>query len=204
MVAACSTALASDPAARPLDFNRDIRPILAENCFYCHGQDGSKREAGLRLDDRAAAIEAGAVVPGDSGASVLLERIHSTDADVLMPPPTSNRRLSDDQKQLLDRWIKEGAEYTPHWAFVSPVRPPSPEVKQAEWVRNEIDRFVLEKLEQVGLAPSREADRATLIRRLHADLIGLPPTPEEVDAFVADPDPEAYEHLVERLLASPH
>jgi len=204
MVAATSTAVASEPSARSLDFNRDIRPILAENCFSCHGQDGRKREAGLRLDDRAAAIEAGAIVPGNAGASVLLERIHSTDTDVLMPPPTSNRRLSDEQKQLLDRWIKEGAEYTPHWAFVAPERPQPPVVRQDQWARNEIDRFVLEKLEQVGLTPSPEADRATLIRRLHADLIGLPPTPEEVDAFVADPDPEAYDHLVDRLLASPH
>jgi hypothetical protein len=199
-----TTAGASEPAVAPLDFNRDIRPILSENCFYCHGQDGNKREADLRLDDREAAIHAGAIVPGDPGASVLIERIHSTDADVVMPPPNSNRRLSDDQKKLLDRWIKEGAVYTPHWAFVPPVRPQPPETKQATWTRNDIDRFVLAKLEQVGLKPSPEADRATLIRRLHADLVGLPPTPEEVDAFVADPDPRAYEKLVDHLLASPH
>ena len=188
----------------PLDFNRDIRPILSENCFYCHGQDGNKREADLRLDDRAAAIAAGAIVPGDPGASVVLERIHSTDPDVVMPPPNSNRRLSDAQKQLLDRWIREGADYKPHWAFTPPTRPEPPEVKQADWVRNAIDRFVLAKIEAAGLAPSPEADRATLIRRLHADLVGLPPTPEEVDAFIADSRPEAYELLVDRLLASPH
>ena len=207
-VATCETAGASEPAAQtvaqPLDFNRDIRPILSENCFYCHGQDGNKREADLRLDDREAAIQSAAIVPGDPGASVLLERIHSTDIDVLMPPPNSNRRLSDDQKKLLDRWIKEGALYTPHWAFVPPVRPQPPEPKHAGWAKNDIDRFVLAKLEQVGVKPSPEADRATLIRRLHADLVGLPPTPEEVDAFVADPDPQAYEKLVDRLLASPH
>ena len=201
---ACSTARPSETAQQSLDFNRDIRPILSENCFYCHGQDGNKREADLRLDDRAAAIAAGAIVPGDPGASVLLERIHSTDVDVVMPPPNSNRRLSDDQKKLLDRWIKEGAIYTPHWAFVPPVRPQPPEAKHAVWAKNDIDRFVLAKLDQVGLKPSPEADRATLIRRLHADLVGLPPTPEEVDAFVADPDPQAYEKLVDRLLASPH
>ncbi len=188
----------------PLDFNRDIRPILSENCFYCHGQDGQKREADLRLDDRQAAIDSGAIVPGDPGASTILERIHSTDPDVLMPPPDSNRRLSEDQKKLLDRWIKEGAEYKPHWAFTPPKRPAAPEVKQADWVRNNIDRFVLAKIEAAGLAPSPEADRATLIRRLHADLVGLPPTPEEVDAFVADSRPDAYELLVDRLLASPH
>ena len=187
-----------------LDFNRDIRPILSENCFYCHGQDGNKREADLRLDDRAAAIEAGAIVPGDPGASTMLERIHSTDPDVLMPPPTSNRRLSDDQKKLLDRWIKDGAEYEPHWAFTAPVRPMPPEVKRADWARNDVDRFVLAKIEAAGMQPAPEADRAALIRRLHADLVGLQPTPEEVDAFVADPDPLAYEKLVDRLLASPH
>ncbi len=188
----------------PLDFNRDIRPILSENCFYCHGQDGNKREADLRLDDRQAAIDAGAIVPGDTGSSVILERIHSTDADVVMPPPDSNRRLSAEQKQLLDRWIREGAEYQPHWAFVTPERPEPPAVNRRTWVRNPIDAFVLAKLEALGLEPAPEADRATLIRRLHADLIGLPPTPAEVDAFVADASPDAYERLVDRLLASPH
>jgi hypothetical protein len=186
-------------AEDPLDFNRDIRPILSENCFYCHGQDGQKREADLRLDDRQAAIDAGAIVPGEPGASTMLERIHSTDPDVLMPPPGSNRRLSDAQKKTLDRWIKDGAEYEPHWAFTPPERPTPPDVKQADWVRNDIDRFVLAKIEAAGLAPSPEAHRSTLIRRLHADLIGLPPTPAEVDAFVADPDPCAYEFLVDRL-----
>ena len=194
---------AAEPPA-PLDFNRDIRPILSENCFYCHGQDGQKREADLRLDDRAAAVAAGAIVPGDAGASTLLERIHSTDPDMLMPPPTSNRRLSDEQKQLLDRWIEAGAEYKPHWAFTPPVRPAPPAVQQTDWPRNDVDRFVLAKLEAAGLKPSPEADRDTLIRRLHADLTGLPPTPEEVDAFVADSRPDAYELLVARLLASPH
>jgi len=203
-IATGAVATAAEPGAAPLDFNRDIRPILSENCFYCHGQDPQKREADLRLDDRQAAIEARAIVPGDTGASAILERIHSTDADVQMPPPSSNRRLSDHQKKLLDRWIKEGADYRPHWAFVAPQRPAAPPVKRMEWVRNDVDRFVLAKLEEAGLAPSPEADRATLIRRLHADLIGLPPTPEEVDAFVADPDPQAYEKLVDRLLASPH
>jgi hypothetical protein len=203
-VAIGGVAWSADPAEMPIDFNRDIRPILAENCFYCHGQDGQKREADLRLDDRQAAIDAGAIVPGEPGASTLLERIHSTDPDVLMPPPNSNRRLSDPQKKILDRWIKDGAEYEPHWAFTPPERPRPPDVKQADWPRNDIDRFVLAKIEAAGLAPAPEAHRSTLIRRLHADLVGLPPTPEEVDAFVADPDPSAYERLVDRLLASPH
>ena len=191
-------------SAAGIDFNRDIRPILAENCFYCHGQDGNKREADLRLDLREGAVAARAIVPGDAGASVLLERIHSTDADVVMPPPTSGRRLSPEQKALLERWIREGAAYAPHWAFVKPKRAAAPAVKRGDWPRNDIDRFVLVRLEEAGLAPAAEADRATLIRRLHADLTGLPPTPDEVDAFVADADPAAYEKLVERLLASPH
>ncbi len=202
-VAIASAALAAEPPP-PLDFNRDIRPILSENCFYCHGQDPAKREADLRLDDRAAAMKAGALVPGEPGASGILVRIHATDPDVLMPPPDSNRRLSDDQKKILELWIKQGADYEPHWAFTVPTRPAAPEVKRPDWVRNAIDRFVLAKIEAAGLAPSPEADRPVLIRRLHADLTGLPPTPEEVDAFVSDPDPEAYEKLVDRLLASPH
>ena len=199
--AVAAAATAAEPA---LDFNRDIRPILSENCFYCHGQDANKREADLRLDLREAAIAAGAIVPGDTTASLLAARIRATDPDVQMPPPNSNRRLSDDQKRLLERWIREGAEYRPHWAFVAPRRPQPPAVQRVGWVRNDVDRFVLAAIEAAGLAPAPEADRAVLIRRLHADLVGLPPTPEEVDAFVADPDPQAYERLVDRLLASPH
>jgi hypothetical protein len=196
--------LAPLDAAEPVDFNRDIRPILSENCFYCHGQDAAKRQADLRLDVREAAIETGAVVPGEPGASTLLERVHSSDPDILMPPPDSNRQLSAEQKQLLEQWIAEGGVYEPHWAFVAPARPPLPAVAREAWPRNPIDRFVLSKLEASGLEPSPEADRATLIRRLSLDLIGLPPTPAEVDAFVADDDPTAYEQLVDRLLASPH
>ena len=205
-VAMLTAAAAFAPAAEPvaIDFNRDIRSILAENCFYCHGQDGNKRQADLRLDDRAAAIAAGGIVPGDAGASTLLERINSTDPDVVMPPPDSNRRLTAEQKQLLDRWVREGAAYQPHWAFVAPGRPEPPAVVGREWIRNPVDTFVLAKIEAAGIAPSPEADRPTLIRRLHADLVGLPPTPAEVDAFVADPSPDAYERLVDRLLASPH
>jgi hypothetical protein len=191
-------------AGEPLDFNRDIRPILAENCFYCHGQDPAKREADLRLDVRDAAVAARAIVPGEPGASSLLERIHSTDGDVLMPPPASNRRLTEAQKAALERWIREGAEYRPHWAFVPPVRPEPPAVRRGNWPRSDLDRFVLAGLEAAGLEPSPEADRPTLLRRLHADLIGIPPTPEEVDAFVADGSSDAYEKVVDRLLASPH
>ena len=187
-----------------VDFNRDIRPILSENCFYCHGQDSSKRKADLRLDQRAAALEAGAIVPKDPAASELVKRIQSSDPSTRMPPPKSNRRLSAEQKKVLEQWIREGAPYAKHWAFVAPQRPPLPTVKRADWVRTPIDAFVMAALEREGLAPSPEADRPTLIRRLSIDLTGLPPTPKDVDAFVADTDPKAYENLVDRLLASKH
>ncbi len=160
--------------------------------------------ADLRLDQREAAVAAKAVVPGKPAESSLIERILSTDPDTLMPPPNSNRKLSDAQRALLQRWVTEGAVYEDHWAFVKPVRPALPTVKQEAWVRNPIDRFVLSRLESTGLTPAPEADRATLIKRLSIDLIGLPPTPSEIDAFVNDPDPQAYEHLVERLFNSPH
>jgi hypothetical protein len=191
-------------AQQSLDFNRDIRPILAENCFYCHGQDPNKRQGDLRLDDRDAAIMAGAILPGDSAGSSLIQRIHSEDPEQQMPPASSNRRLSPEQKAILQQWITEGAAYRKHWAFEIPVRPAEPVVHAGDWTRNAIDRFVLEKLEGQGLHPSPEADRTTLIRRLAIDLTGLPPKPEEIDAFVADPDPQAYEKLVDRLLVSPH
>ncbi len=190
--------------AGELSFNRDIRPILSENCFYCHGQDGNKRKADLRLDERAAAVEAKAFVPGDAAASELVKRIFSSDPDEQMPPPDSHRHLSAAQRELLQQWIAQGAKYETHWAFVAPVRPAVPEVVTPGWARNDVDRFVLARLEAEKLAPSLDADRATLIRRLHMDLTGLPPSPEEVDAFINDPAPEAYEKLVERVMASPH
>lgn len=191
-------------AAEPLQFNRDIRPILADKCFYCHGQDANQRQGDLRLDDREAAIKAKAFVPRDAKASTLIERINSTDAEMLMPPPASNRTLTAEQKKLLERWIAEGAEYETHWAYVVPQRPTPPVVANDAWAKNPIDRFVLKKLEAAGLQPSPEAERSTLIKRLSIDLTGLPPTPEEVAAFVADNDPRAYEKLVDRLLASRH
>jgi hypothetical protein len=208
ILAVCSSLCALQGGARsatlPLDFNREIRPILSENCFYCHGQDGNKRQAALRLDVRAAAIEAGAIVPRAPGSSELVARINSADPHQLMPPPKSNRRLSTEQKAKLERWISDGAPYAPHWAYVAPTRATVPSVRRADWVRNPIDGFVLAKLEAEGLTPSPEADPATLIKRLSIDLVGLPPTPAEVDSFVGDRDPTAYEKLVERLLASRH
>ena len=194
--------LIADEGTPDLDFNRDIRPILAENCFYCHGQDSNKRQGDLRLDLRESAIQPGAIVPGDAPKSKLVQRMHATDPETMMPPPKSNRRLSAEQKQLLERWISAGAVYQSHWAFVAPVRPPVPAVTRQDWVRTPIDRFVLAKLEKEGLGPSPEADRLTLLKRLSIDLTGLPPTPQEVDDFLADPSEQAYERTVDRLLAS--
>ncbi|MEZ6086475.1 MAG: c-type cytochrome domain-containing protein [Pirellulaceae bacterium] len=175
--------------SKGIDFNRDIRPILSENCFYCHGQDANKRQADLRLDVRQAAIDGGAITPGDAEASELIARILSDDPSMQMPPPDSNRRLTAAQKASLQQWIADGATFEEHWAFVAPQRPTPPEVGNREWPINDIDRFVLAKLEAAGLSPSERADRATLIRRLHADLTGLPPSVQEVDAFVNSSDP---------------
>ncbi len=190
--------------AGEIRFNRDIRPILSENCYFCHGQDANQRKAGLRLDLREAAVGAKAFVPNDAAASELIRRIHTDDPEDQMPPPDSNRRLSVAQKQLLARWIAAGAPYETHWTFVPPKRPELPEVKSVDWVKNSIDRFVLAKLEAANVSPSPEADRETLIKRLSADLTGLPPSPEEVAAFAADADPGAYEKQVDRLLESRH
>ncbi|MFM8569969.1 MAG: PSD1 and planctomycete cytochrome C domain-containing protein [Pirellula sp.] len=184
-----------------IDFNRDIRPILSENCFYCHGQDANKRQADLRLDQRQAAIEGHAIAPGDLGSSQLVDRIDSSDPETLMPPPKSNRRLSDSQKELLKRWISEGAHYSTHWAFETPRSPsiPSPN----SWAREPLDAFIAQGHHANGLAPSEPIDRRTMIKRVYADLVGLPPEPDEVERFANDPDPLAYERRVDELLADP-
>ncbi len=205
-LAVCAAVL--PPDAAPVDFNRQILPLLADRCFQCHGPDAAAREADLRLDDPAAAMAeregVTAVVPGDLEASELVYRIRAEDPEERMPPADSGRKaLTEEEKQLLERWIEEGAEYAPHWAFVAPRAAPLPEVRDADWCRDPLDRFVLARLEQKGLAPAPEADRLTLIRRLSLDLTGLPPTPEEADAFLADAAPDAVEKLVDRLLASP-
>lgn len=191
-------------AAEPLEYNRDIRPILSENCFTCHGPDKTARKAGLRLDLRDDAVKAEAIVPGKPQESLLVERICSTDAKEVMPPPKSNKKLTQPQKDILRRWISEGAEYQPHWSFIAPNRPGLPAVKNEAWVRNPIDRFILARLDKEKVAPSPEADRITLIRRLNLDLLGLPPSRAEVEEFIKDQRPDAYEHLVDRLLNSPH
>jgi hypothetical protein len=187
-----------------IEFNREIRPILSENCYACHGPDKNKRKAKLRLDERASALSLQAIVPGKPEESELVARVLSADADEVMPPPASRKTLTPAQKELLRQWISEGAEYQAHWAYVPPRRFPTPEVRKSSWVRNPIDAFILSTLESKGITPSAEADRRTLIRRLSLDLIGLPPAPDEVRAFESDTDPHAYEHLVDRLLESPH
>jgi hypothetical protein len=187
-----------------LEFNKDIRPILAEACFACHGPDKNTRKADLRLDQRAVAVDSGAIVPGHPEKSEMIDRIFSTEASEKMPPPRSGKKLTAAQKETLKRWIAAGAEYQPHWSFIPPKRPEPPAVKGASWVRNPIDSFILAELEKRGLNPAPEADRRTLARRLSLDLIGLPPTPAEVEAFVKDPSTEAYEHYIDKLLKSAH
>ena len=191
-------------AEEPIGFNRTIRPLLAAKCLACHGPDEEERQAELRLDVSKSAVESGAIVPGQPEESELLRRIFSEDPDEQMPPPDSGETLTDEQRNLLRRWIGEGAKYEQHWAFVPPRRPAVPAVQHTTWVRNDIDRFVLARLEPEQLSPSQEADRYALARRLYLDLIGLPPTPEEADAFVSDSQPKAYENLVDQLLKSKH
>lgn len=196
------------PAQGPVKFNRDIRPILSDNCFSCHGPDSARRKAALRLDTDdglfGARDEGPAVVKGNPAKSPLLTRIISNDPHDMMPPPKSNKKLTAVQKETMRRWIQEGAPFENHWSFVKPVRPAVPNVKNPAWVKTPIDAFILARLEAVGLTPAAEADRRSLIRRVTLDLIGLPPTPAEVDAFLADQTPNAYEKLVDRLLASEH
>ena len=192
-------------SARPISFDVDIRPILAENCFACHGPDEKQRKAKLHFDTRDGAFSRPSViVPGNTGKSRLIQRITNDDPDEHMPPPDSGHALTPRQIALLTRWIAEGARWDTHWAYVTPTRPELPAVKQEGWVRNPIDRFVLARLEQEGLQPSPEADKATLLRRVTYDLTGLPPTPAEIDAFLSDRSPDAYETRVDALLKSPH
>jgi mono/diheme cytochrome c family protein len=185
-------------AADPIQFNRDIRPILSDNCFACHGPDAGNRKAELRLDVRDSAVESGAIVPGKSAESGIVVRIRSTEPEEIMPPPEAHKTLTPAQKDLLARWIDAGGEYQKHWAYEKPVKPAVPAGASA------IDHFVGKRLAAQGLSPSPEADRRTVIRRLSFDLLGLPPTSDEVAAFERDTSPDAYDKLVERLLASPH
>ncbi|MFN9720178.1 MAG: PSD1 and planctomycete cytochrome C domain-containing protein [Planctomycetota bacterium] len=190
-----------------IDFNREIRPILSENCFSCHGPDNHERKAGLRLDQFEGAtgqLDSGmaAIVPGNVDASEILKRITSNDPDLVMPPPATGKKVSAAQLETLKRWIEQGAMYKGHWSFISPVRADLPTTSNDAWGANPVDRLILRKLDQAGLKPSQEADRVTLIRRATLDLTGLPPTPSEVDAFLNDTDPNAYEKVIDRLLSS--
>jgi hypothetical protein len=191
-----------------IDYNRDIRPILADKCYACHGPDSSHRESGLRLDRSESALKErssgkAALVPGSRARSGLFRRITTRKPDDRMPPAESGKTLTAAEIELLGRWIDQGAPWTAHWAYVPPSRPALPKVRDRAWPRNPIDFFILAQLEKAGLTPCPEADRATLIRRLSFDLIGLPPTLPEVDAFLNDNEPDAYEKVVDRLLASP-
>jgi hypothetical protein len=197
------------PSDSGIEYNRDVRPILSENCFACHGPDSAARKADLRLDKFEAATlprkDSGpAIVPGRPDASELVHRINAPDPDDIMPPAKTHKTLTATEKQVLAKWIAAGAKYQPLWSFIAPKRPPLPDVKNRRWARNPIDYFILGRLEQAGLSPNPEADRRTLVRRVTLDLTGLPPTTDEVEAFVSDPDPNAYEKLVDRLLASEH
>jgi hypothetical protein len=190
-----------------LRFNRDVRPILATNCFLCHGPDPASRKAKLRFDREEGFFgprESGpTIVRGKPEASPLYQHITSKDPDEVMPPPKSKKTLKPQEKEILRRWIAQGAPWEPHWSFVKPERPALPVVRNEAWVRTPIDRFILARLEAAGLQPAPEADRRTLARRLSLDLIGLPPEPAEVEAFAADAAPGAVEKFVDRLLASP-
>jgi Protein of unknown function (DUF1553)/Protein of unknown function (DUF1549)/Planctomycete cytochrome C len=181
-----------------IEFNRDVRPILSDNCFLCHGPDKGRRKAELRLDLRDVAVKSGAIVPGKPADSEMIKRTWSADRDEVMPPADSNKKLTDRQKEVLKRWVAQGAEYQQHWSFEKPVKAAIPEGQ------NGVDFLMARRLAEVGLKPSPEADRRVLIRRLYSDLLGLPPAPDEVAAFINDNSPDAYARLVESVLANPH
>jgi len=199
------------PPAGALQYNRDIRPIISDRCFRCHGPDKASRKANLRLDQEDSALAPRkdpaehAIVPGKPEESLLVRKIFSTDPDDMMPPPSSNLALSSQEKKMLRDWIAQGAKYQPHWAFIPPAEiVPVPTIKKRKWPRNEIDNFILARLEKEGIKPSPEADKPRWLRRVTYDLTGLPPSPAEIDAFLADKSKTAYERVVDKLLASPH
>ena len=206
VVALLSCGVASNVLAwEPLEFNRDIRPLLADNCFACHGADSAARKADLRLDQREAAIEYGALTPGEPDESELLARVLTDDPDLVMPPRKTKNKLNAAQKEKLKRWIMEGAEYQRHWSFIVPRKADPPTVFNQVWVKNVIDRFVLAMLERNGLSPAPEADARALFRRLHFDVTGLPPNPANTAAFVSDygeRNDEALSSWIDRLMKS--
>ncbi len=194
-------------AADDVDFSRDIRPILVEKCYSCHGPDEAKRETDMRLDSESSVFaerDPLMIVRGKPEESELYRRLTTDDEFELMPPPDSRKIVSDGQKALFKKWIEQGAPWAEHWAYAKLVRPAIPKTPAGDFVRNEIDHFTLARMQAEGLTSNPAADRITLIRRLSFDLIGLPPTPAEVDAFVQDSSPGVYEKLVDRLLGSKH
>src|ERR1041385_3135464 len=209
MVLFCACLVAqAQPSKSTVDFNHDIRPILSENCFKCHGPDDVPRKAKMRLDIRAEALKPAKsgelpIVPGAPEKSELIKRVTAADLDDRMPPAKTGRTLSSGQINLLKSWIAQGAPYATHWAYVKPARPPLPQVTDKRWPKNSLDFFILSRLEREKLRPSPAADRYTLIRRVSLDLTGLPPTPEEVDRFLNDRSARSYENLIDRLLAKP-
>ncbi len=199
LIAFCCLAMpAIGMAEATIRFNRDVRPILSDRCFHCHGPNEHDRQADLRLDqadgpDGPIALDGQAIKPGSIADSELWYRLTTEDDDVMPPPDSSKKPLTADEKRIIKRWIEEGAEYADFWAFVPPRRPAMPEVENEQWSQQPIDRFVLRRLEAEGLTPNPTADRRTLIRRLSFDLTGLPPTREEIHDFLADTSPDAYE-----------
>ncbi|PHQ33103.1 PSD1 and planctomycete cytochrome C domain-containing protein [Rhodopirellula bahusiensis] len=190
-------------AAEEVSFNQDIRSVLSDKCFLCHGPDESTREAGLRLDVRAEAIDSGAIDPGDVDASELMARITSDDPDLVMPPPSTGKTITDQEQLAIQQWIEQGAAYEEHWAYVPPRIPEIPRVSGSQWCRNEIDRFVLSRLESAGGSPNEAADPATLMRRLHLDLTGLPPSLETLDELANSGDPDSVvKQRIEEMLDS--
>ncbi|MCU0704028.1 MAG: PSD1 and planctomycete cytochrome C domain-containing protein [Fimbriiglobus sp.] len=193
--------LAPFARAADIDFNRDVRPILSNNCFACHGPDDKERKGKLRLDTFDGATKNGSLVPGKPDESEFIARVVSTDENDVMPPAKTGKKLTAKEVETLKAWVKQGGRYATHWSYVKPARPAVPTVPLP--TRNPIDQFILARLKQEGLAPSPEADKTTLVRRVALDLTGLPPTLDEVDRFLKDTAPDAYEHMVDRLLAKP-
>ncbi|WP_395735420.1 PSD1 and planctomycete cytochrome C domain-containing protein [Prosthecobacter sp.] len=198
LLAALGLNAAEPPVPAKIEYNRDVQPILSDNCFYCHGNDPKHREADLRLDIREEAVKAEAFIPGKAAKSELVSRILTADEDDLMPPPDSHKKLTQRQKEILKRWIDQGAAYQQHWSYEKPVKAAIPAGK------NGVDVLVQQRLAQIGLKPSPQADARSLIRRLYLDLLGMPPKPEEVTAFEKDPSPAAYAKIVDSLLKNPH
>ena len=190
-----------------INYNLDIRPILSNNCYACHGPDAKSRQANLRIDTKAGAFSEPSgypvIVPGKPEESELHLRVISNDDNYRMPPADFNKTLTPEEIEAITQWIREGAKWEEHWAFTTPVRPTPPDIKNGDWVRNPIDTFILSRLEKEDLQPASEADKRTLIRRLSFDLTGLPPTREEIHQFLTDDSPDAYEKVIDAFMAKP-